>query len=223
MRTKRAALAACALLCPLALGADPAAVVQMDFDHPGLTPSHWTLTIHADGSGHFRAGGAAAQGEKPRTITVTEVDREVSWEPGFAAGVLARAQRHRFFQQRCESRNQVAFTGTKTLRYDGPGGQGACTFNYSDDKEIQDLSEELRAAAEIVLYGARLEMLLQHDRLGLDAELESLEASVKEDKHPQLCAIREILQRLASDTALMERVRKRARGLLALAAEHSAH
>ena len=30
-------------------------VVQVDFSNPELSPSQWTLVLHADGSGHFRS------------------------------------------------------------------------------------------------------------------------------------------------------------------------
>ena len=73
---------------------------------------------------------------------------------------------------------KVAFQGWKTLTYTGPAGQGSCTFNYSRDKEIQALGDP-SAVAQTILEGARLEMLLQHDRLGLDKEMEYLTEAVR--------------------------------------------
>jgi hypothetical protein len=60
-------------------------------------------------------------------------------------------------------------------------------------------------------------MLMQHDRLGLDKEMEYLCDAAKDGRMSQICAIREILERLAGDDEVMERVRKRARILLAQA------
>ena len=108
----------------------------------------------------------------------------------------------------------MAFQGWKTLTYTGPQGQGSCTFNYSKDKEIQDLGDSLEAVAETILEGARMELLLQHDRLGLDAEMEFLVEAVGDGRAQQVCVIREILGRLAQDDTVLERVRKRARMLL---------
>jgi hypothetical protein len=110
---------------------------------------------------------------------------------------------------------KVAFQGWKTLTYTGPQGQGSCTFNYSKDKEIQNLGDSLIAVAETILEGARLEVLLQHDRLGLDQEMEFLTEAVGDGQAQQICAIREILERLAQDDGVLERVRMRARALLA--------
>jgi hypothetical protein len=70
------------------------------------------------------------------------------------------------------------------------------------------------AVSETILEGARLELLLQHDRLGLDAEMEFLAEAAGDGRAQQLCAIRGILERLAQDDSVLERVRKRARMLL---------
>ena len=45
------------------------------------------------------------------------------------------------------------------------------------------------AVAETMMEGARLEMLLQHDRLGLDREMEFLTEAAKDGRMQQICAI----------------------------------
>jgi hypothetical protein len=110
---------------------------------------------------------------------------------------------------------KVAFQGWKKLTYNGPDGTGSCTFNYSKDKDIESLGESLVAVAGAIVEGARLEILLQHDRLGLDKEMDYLMEAAEDGRVQQVCTIRGILQRLADDPEVMERVRKRARVLLA--------
>jgi hypothetical protein len=58
-------------------------------------------------------------------------------------------------------------------------------------------------------------MMLAHDRLSLDREMEYLVEASGDGRIQQLCAIRGILERLAEDPDVMERVRKRALLLLA--------
>jgi hypothetical protein len=214
-------LSAATLLGPLQVVAQTAATVQIEFTHPGLIPAHWTLSFHADGSGHFQAERGDAPMEKPRMVAAN-VDREVQLSAPFAARVFAVARRHSLFRQECESGRKVAFQGSKKLSYSGPEGQGACTFNYSNDKEIQELGETLQGVAETILAGARLELLLQHDRLGLDAELDALQTAARENRGGQICVLREILTRIAADPAVMERARRRARELLVRADEEAA-
>jgi hypothetical protein len=57
-------------------------------------------------------------------------------------------------------------------------------------------------------------VLLQHDRLGLDQEMDFLTEAVQDGRAQQVCTIRDILQRLVQDDAVLDRVRKRARSLL---------
>ena len=187
---------------------------QLDFSDPGLSPSQWTLTLRPDGTGHFRSQAGKPPGDATQEIVPSAVDREIQGSAAYARRVFAAAARHRWFNEACESHLKVAFQGWKTLTYTGPQGQGSCTFNYSKDKEIQDLGDSLEAVAETILEGARMELLLQHDRLGLDAEMEFLVEAVGDGRAQQVCVIREILGRLAQDDTVLERVRKRARMLL---------
>lgn len=212
------AVALLAVATPVAANgqAPPAAdpTFQLDFSNPGLSPSQWTLTLRPDGTGHFRSQAGKPQGDATQEIVLSAVDRDIQLSAAYAGRVFAAAERHRWFNEPCESHLKVAFQGWKTLTYTGPQGQGSCTFNYSKDREIQDLGDSLEAVAETVLEGARMEMLLQHDRLGLDAEMEFLVAAVGDGRAQQVCVIQEILERLAQDDTVLERVRKRARMLL---------
>ena len=193
--------------------ADP--VVVAEFTDPSLSPTHWTLTIHPDGSGHFQSQMGKPPAGGLQQIDAPDVNRDVRLSASYAARVFGVAERSHWFDTACESHLKVAFQGWKKLSYTGPQGSGSCTFNYSKDKEIQATGDSLVAVAETILEGARLEMLLQHDRLGLDKETEYLVDAAQNGRAQQLCAIRDILTQLASDDAVMERVRKRARVLLA--------
>jgi hypothetical protein len=198
---------------PLAVPA-AAPVIQVDFSDPELNPSHWTLTLHPDGTGHFSSQmGATADDSKE--MEVPSISRDVQLSAGFAGRVFEEAQRHNWFDEDCESHLKVAFQGWKTLAYRGPDGRGSCTFNFSKDKDIQSLGDSLEAVAETILEGERLEMLLEHDRLGLDKEMEFLVDAAGDGRAQQICAIRGILVRLSQDDEVLERVRKRAKMLLA--------
>jgi hypothetical protein len=218
MRFSAACLAALAL--PSQGQAGP--VVQMDYSNPELSPPRWTLTLHPDGSGHFHsergnpAAGSLESGDLPR-LEAPSQERDIHVSAAFAERVFLAARNHKRFNEECESHMKVAFQGWKKLSYSGPDGQGSCEFNYSRDKEIQELGDSLAAVAETILEGAKLEKLLLHDRLGLDREMEYLIEASGDGRAQQIGVIREILERLAEDQGVMERVRKRARALLAKA------
>lgn len=208
---------AVALLAVAAHGQAPAALeptLQLDFSDPGLSPSQWTLTLRPDGTGHFRSPASTPSNEAKPGIVPPAVDRDIQVSAAYASRVFAAAARHRWFNEACESHIKVAFQGWKTLTYTGPQGRGSCTYNYSKDREIQDLGDSLEAVTETILEGARMELLLQHDRLGLDAEMEFLVEAVGDGRAQQVCVIRDLLERLAQDDTVLDRVRKRARMLL---------
>jgi hypothetical protein len=193
--------------------ADP--VFQIDFTHPELVPSHWEITIHPDGKGHFKAERSSQNAEPVQGMQVADVDRDLALSRDFTLRVFATARRKKLFNINCESKTKVAFTGWKDFSYRGPDGQGACKFNYSEDKEIQSLSDSLGAVAETVIEGARLQMLLQHDRLGLDKEMELLATEVNAGRAREIYLINGVLEQLAGDPAVLQRVRKQASALLA--------
>lgn len=192
------------------------AAVQVDFTDDELNPSHWTLTLHSDGSGHFASHmGKAPEGDE--AVEAANIDRDVQLSAAFTAHVFDVAHRHNLFNEGCESRLKVAFEGWKKFSYSGPEGTGTCTFNYSKDKEIEGLADSFGAVTQTIIEGARLEKLLQHDRLGLDKEMEYLVEAAGNGRALEICTIRQILVRLADDDEVLERVRKRARILLAQA------
>lgn len=194
-------------------------VFEIDFSNPEAIPAHWTLTMDADGRGHFHSERGAARGDGSLVTETANIDRDVRLSAAFVERVFQTARHQKLFSGGCESHLKVAFQGVKKLTYTGPEGQGSCAYNYSKDKEVQALGDSLIAVAGTIVEGARLEMLLQHDRLGLDREMEYLAEAAGERHAQQIGAIREILERIADDPAVMDRVRKRAKLLLASADE----
>jgi hypothetical protein len=212
---KIAWLALVALLVALPARADSGAVVQIDFSNPGLYPAQWTLVLHPDGTGHFHAEGGNKPNDENETILPARVDRDVTLSSDFTNHIFQTVHDKRILSGKCESHLKVAFQGTKKIRYSGPDGEGGCEFNYSSTKEIQNLGESLVAVGSTLIEGARLELLLQHDPLGLDKAMEFVVEASDDGRLQQISAIRDILQRLEDDPHVLERVRKRARMLLA--------
>jgi len=198
---------------------DAGGTFRIDFSNPGLTPSQWSLELRPDGSGHFRSERGNTTPRDMKVIEVPDINRDVQVSSKFAEHAFQVALRHKLFNSGCESHMKVAFQGTKKLTYNGPEGEGSCEFNYSKDGEIQALGDSMVAVATTIIEGARLETLLQHDPLGLDAEIQSVQEAAGDGRAQQICSIRDILERLSQDPAVMERVRRRAKALLAHADE----
>jgi len=190
------------------------AIVRAEFSNPGLIPGHWTIEVHPDGSAHFRSQRGSAARVEGQEIEPPDVDRDFQLSEKFTERIFQVAHRKKLFRVDCDSHMKVAFQGTKMLAYSGPEGQGSCQFNYSKDAEIQTLGDDLVSVANTMIEGARLQSLLLHDRLGLDRETEILTESAADGRAQQIGSIRDILERLADDDSVLERVRRRARALL---------
>lgn len=188
--------------------------IEIQYSNPGLIPARWTLVLHPDGSAHFTSQRGDAPREQRGGVEAPNQDLDVHLSADFAQHVFQVAEHKKRFNASCESHLNVAFQGTKTLSYTGPDGSGSCAFNYSKDADIQSLSDSLVSVATTLIEGARLEMLLRHDPLGLDKETEALMEMAADGRVQQIGSIRDILQQLAGDDEVLERVRKRAQTLL---------
>jgi hypothetical protein len=191
--------------------------VRIEFSNPGLIPATWTLELHPDGRGHFHSERGGASQESMGWMEPPDLNLDVQVSEAFAAHVFEAAASEHYFQKDCDSHAKVAFQGMKRLSYTGPNGTGVCSFNYAKDKTMQELGDSLVAVATTIIESGRLERLRQHDRLGLDQEMQNLFEMASDGRAMEMGAIREELKRIADDEALMERVRRKALELLAKA------
>jgi hypothetical protein len=201
----------------MAMQSSPAATVTIEFTNDKLQPPHWLLTLHEDGAGEFESDKSGPSTDEANRIAIGAIHRPIHLSAAYTAQVFATARQRRLFDFPCESHLKVAFQGNKRLSYSGPEGVGTCQYNYSKDKEIQALGDSLLGVASMIVYGARLEKLLQHDRLGLDLAMENLVDAVHDGNAREAGAIRETLERIANDDQVLDRARRRARTLLAQA------
>lgn len=208
-------LALVALFLVLPAHADQERVVQVDFSNPSLYPAQWTLVLHPDGSGHFHAEGGTRPTDYPDTMFPAKIDRDVRLSPEFTNRIFQTVHQEKILRNKCESHLKVAFQGLKKISYTGPDAEGGCEFNYSTNKQIQDFGESLVAVGSTLIEGARLELLYQHDPLGLDKAIQYVVEASGDGRMQQISTIRNILERLEDDPRVLDRVRKQARMLLA--------
>ena len=210
-------LAVLAMAFALPVHADAGAVVKVEFSNPGLYPAQWTLVLHPDGNGHFHAEGGTRPDSDSETIAPARIDRDVTLSENFTNRIFQTVHDPHVLHGKCESHLKVAFQGLKKITYSGPDAEGGCEFNYSSNKEIQQLGDSLVAVGSTLIEGARLELLYQHDPLGLDKAIQYVVEASDDGRLQQICTIRGILEQLEDDPRVLDRVRKRARLLLARA------
>ena len=194
--------------------------VELRFERPGLQVPHYRLDITGAGVGSY------AGEELP--VSVSHLDtppsaqpfalKSFSVSPATITKVFAIARSLNYFKIVCASAaKNVADTGKKTLTYTGMNGViGSCTYNYTENKDVQTLTGIFEGIAATLDEGRRLDYLHRYDRLGLDAEMESFSREVSDGHAIELQAIADTLRSLAGDPDVMQRVRTRANALLTL-------
>ncbi|HEY1498269.1 MAG TPA: hypothetical protein VGF88_01705 [Acidobacteriaceae bacterium] len=189
--------------------------IVFSFDHPQLQPAHYTITVDETGAGRFVSQPGPVS-DASDGVFPTPVDRPIVLDDALRADLFTYARAHSFFATRCATtQTNLAFTGNKTFAYTGPDGSGSCTFVWAADPLLQRLTEQLGAVAFTIEEGRRLGVEVRHDRLGLDAELATLQDAVKDRRASGLPNIADELHAIADNEQVMDRARKRALSLLA--------
>ena len=162
----------------------------------------WKVRLQADGAGTYSEGASADAKQMPLTVSAATMERLRQGEHAAKSG-------------KCETKaKNIAKTGEKTIRYETADKTAECTFNYSDDVGLMGATAAFLAIAQTMQHGERLQHDLRYDRLGLDAEMEALEAAQKSGSAIEIGNIATVLQALVSDDHVIDRVRRRAARLL---------
>ena len=201
----------------MAQGAGQAQIV-FTYENPKLEPSKYVVTVGEDGTGHFRSEGGGPVSNDPENMPADPQDRPIHISKAVREAMFETARKNKLFAMACDDgAKNIAFQGTKTLQYQGPEGQGSCTYNWSKSSQIAKLTDQFEAIAATLDEGSKLQRQYEHGRLSLDTELEFLEQMVHDRRAIEVENIAPILQTLAGDDAVLQRVQRRARALLAAA------
>ncbi len=191
----------------------PGAQIRFTYENSKLQLQKYVLTVGEDGSGHFHSeGGGPSDGQ---SMSTEPQDRPIHLSKALRDSMFAVARKNKFFAISCDDGGKnIAFQGTKTLDYEGPEGKGSCTYNWSKNAQIDKLTDQFEAIAATLDEGNKLQRQYEHGRLSLDSEMEILEQMVHDGRAIEVENIAPILQTLASDEAVLQRVQRRARALL---------
>ncbi len=200
--------------------ASPLAAQQITFtyENPKLQPPKYVITIHEDGAGHFQSEPGGPPSADPSNMPADPLDVPIHLSRALRDSMFATARKSKLFAMNCaDGSKNIAFQGTKTLAYEGPDGQGSCTFNWSKSAQVDKLVDQFQSVALTLEEGSKLQRQYEHSRLSLDSEMEFLAQMVHEGRAVEVQNIAPILQKLAGDEAILQRVQRRARELLAAA------
>ena len=108
----------------------------------------------------------------------------------------------------------VASTGKKTLTYADRDRHFETSYDYSENKAIQEITDIFQGISNTIEAGRKLQYLHRFDKLGLEAELKAMEDAAAIHSLAELQIIAPALQSIADDTAVLNIARQRAKRLL---------
>ena len=177
------------------------AVIEFRFEHAQLTPAKYEITVQEDGTMTYAEMGGQAQ--------------EMGVPIATAVKIFGLAADAGYFKGGCESGvKHVAFMGAKTLRYAGGAGEYKCAYNMPVGEDVNSLTKIFQGMAATIAHGDRLMHLRRFDRLGLDAEINALDAELNSGSACEVELIAGTLKAIVQDADVMRRVRLKAGKML---------
>jgi len=209
------ALALC-LSCYAQQAATPApatdeASVWFNFEwNQGIPWQNYSIRVQSDGKTHFSGT------PNPSQVGDTDpVQQDLIMSETTRQKIFDSARRLNYFQGDFDSHlKHIAQTGTKTLMYKSAQVQGSSTYNYSQNPDVQQLTQLFLGLATTIDYGGKLAWSYRYDKLGLDQRLRELEEMQADHQVVELSAIEPILRKIANDPNLMHISRQSAQRLL---------
>jgi len=111
----------------------------------------------------------------------------------------------------------VASTGKKTLTYSDPVRHFSTTYDYSDNKVIEEITNIFSGISNTIEHGRKLVFLHRFDKLGLEEELKGMESAAEGHNLAEIQIIAPTLKSIADDSTVLNIARQRAKRLLAKA------
>ena len=210
------------LLVPGAWGQEDSSSVSFHFARPGLAVTEYTLKVWDDGTGSYvatQAGPASANKYSVEPLAAaTHSKQEVHLTDAMRGRLFGLVQATHGLRSCDAHRKGIADTGAKTLTvhtaYENGEKDLSCTYNYSEDKAVVELTNLFQAMAVTLDMGRKMASDEKYDRLALDGDMTLLVEEVKDGRAAGVSNIRETLKGIAEDAAVLERVKVRAGKLL---------
>lgn len=187
---------------------------------PDADPQWFEILCQPDGSARYRslphqdAKPAARLEADPHDPTPEPYELSFTLSPRSRQLIFALAPQLPRLQGSLD-RVKVAFTGSKTLRYDdGSGNVSVITYNISSSRDLTAFTELMQAISESIELSQSLHFQLRFDRLALDSTLRRAEDLVSFHRLAELQLLQPVLQRIADDPTVMNIARQRARRIM---------
>ena len=169
---------------------------------PKSVPAYFDVSVDSSGAGAYRE----SEDEEPLEFEVAAAE---------LAGLLDHVKELDYFRMAVDSKLKVAFTGEKTLRFEGADGiTGETKFNHTSNAAARALLDWFHKVAGTERHLIALERTAQFDRLGVNKALLQFQISLEENRIVSPAQFIPILEKIANDNRIIRIASARAAGLL---------
>jgi hypothetical protein len=193
-------------------GQNSVAAPSITFDRlwSNFTPQSVTMTVSANGAGKYSSRNPEKTGDD-----VDDFQTEFTVSPSARDKLFRYAKEANYFDGDFTfKKHVVASTGKKTLSYSDPTRHFSTTYDYSENKAIQEITNILSGISNTIEHGRKLVFLRRFDKLGLEEELKAMESAAESHNLAELQIIRPTLESIAQDTTILNIARQRAKKLV---------
>jgi hypothetical protein len=181
-----------------AFGAAGAPAVFYSVSFPGSTPAYFQVTLDSGGNAEYREG---PEDDNPLSFRLGES------EAGEVFGLVRKLE---YLKRPLASSAKVAFTGTKTLRYEDGAQKAEVQFNYTEDASARALTDWFERIGETARDRIELERTAKYDKLGVVNALLQIQTAMDRKRLVALDQYLPTLDRIAANTSYMNTARERA-------------
>ncbi len=225
-RTKVAVLGAALLGC-LALSAQgnnpgpamPAITPVITFDRvwEAYTPQNFNITVQSDGTAKYLSRNPIQP--PPEDGPDSDYTLEFTMSRGNCGKLFRYAAEANYFSGDFSyKKHPISSTGKKTLTYADPARHFETTYDYSENKAIQEITDMFLGLSNTIEHGRKLQFLHRYDKLGLEDELKAMESAAENHNLVEIQVIAPTLENIANDASVLNIARQRAKRLLVKAA-----
>jgi len=189
--------------------------ITLEVNWPESDPQSYVIAVDSAGRASYRSqphpnGGASEAEPYELSFTMSEASRNRVFE-------LAKTLNYFRGSLDYKGKLRVANTGKKTITYERDGTRSSAVYNWSERKELMELTTMFQRMSMAFEFGRRMAYARRFDRLGVNDELKRLEQMYDQGEVLEIQAIAPVLQKVAEDRSSMNMTRQRALRLLKVA------
>lgn len=193
--------------------------ISFDLLWEAATPQNYTITIESSGKAKYVSRNPTRPPEG-NDAADPDYQMEFTLSPASRDRLFTLAKDNGYFDGNFEYKHKVANTGKKTLTYADPTRHFETVYNFSLNKDIEEITRLFQGISNSIEHGRKLQFMRRFDKLSLDTELRGMEEMAQNGYLAEIQIIAPILQSLANDTSVLHMARQRAQRLLERAGIH---